>query len=118
MKNLLNFRIPSIVGIILLLLGVGVTSYLVDQGIILEGRAAPEEEPTNIAITNVSPTSFTVMYTTDAAVPGTLTYGVSSEDNQVALDDRDKQNGTSSPSRVHHITVENVKPDTTYYFSI
>lgn len=118
MKNVLNIRIPSFVGILLLLLGVGVTSYLVDQGIILEGRAAPEEEPTNIAITNISPTSFTVMYTTDAKIPGTISYGTDTENTSVAYDDRDKQNARGESYTIHHITVTGLKPDTTYYFSI
>lgn len=118
MKQLFNIRIPSFIGILLLLIGVGVTSYLVDQGIIFEGRAAPEKKPLNIAITNVSPTGFTVMYTTDDQVPGTLKYGTEKTGTNVAADDREKQTGQTVASNLHHITVENLKPATTYYFSI
>ncbi len=117
-KKLLSIRIPSVIGILLLLIGVGVTSYLVDQGIIFEGRAAPEKEPENIAITNVSPTGFTVLYTTTTAVPGTISYGTEKEGTNVAVDDRDRETGRSTPSKIHHITVSNLNPSTTYYFSI
>ena len=117
-KQIANFRIPSVIGIILLLIGVGVTSYLVDQGVILEGRAAPEKNPGNIAITNVNPDSFTVMYTTEESVPGTLSYGTEKDGGSVALDERNASEGRSTPFTTHQITVRNLKPDTTYYFKI
>lgn len=117
-KQIANFRIPSILGILLLLVGVGLTSYLVDQGIIFEGRAAPGKTPSNIAITNVSPTSFTVMYTTEESVPGTLSYGTEKEGTSVALDDRNASDGKSTPFTTHQITARNLTPDTTYYFKI
>lgn len=117
-RKILNIRIPSLLGIIVLLAGVGLTSFLVDRGVIFESRAAPEKNPSNIAITNVSPNSFTVMYTTDQPIAGSLTYGTEKNGTNVALDDRDKQNGRPAPSTVHHITVPNLSPDTTYFFSI
>jgi hypothetical protein len=118
MKNIFNIRIPSIVGIVLLLIGVGATSYLVDQGVILEGRATPDKEPKNIAITNVTPTSFSVLYTTQEPVPGSLQYGTDEESTEVAMDDRDQQTGQTNEYTTHHITVKNLNPNTTYYFSI
>jgi len=117
-KQIVNFRIPSLVGILLLLIGVGMTSYLVEQGIIFEGRAAQEKTPSNIAITNVTPTSFTVMYTTQEPVPGTLSYGTEKDGTNVALDDRNASEGRSTPFTVHQITVRNLRPATTYYFKI
>jgi hypothetical protein len=119
MQRLFNIKIPSLLGIVLLLAGVGMTSFLVDRGVILQGRAAPDKTPTNIAITNVSPTEFTVMYTTAESVAGSLSYGTNKDGTgSVALDDRDQQTGRTTASTIHHITVRNLAPDTTYFFSI
>lgn len=117
-RKLLNLRIPSVFGILLLLVGVGITSYLVDKGVIFQSRATSDKKPVNIAITNVTPTSFSVLYTTDQAYPGSITYGTAPNGTNVALDDRDQQNGQAAPSTIHHITVRNLTPETTYYFSI
>lgn len=117
-RRLFNLKIPSLLGILLLLGGVGVTSMLVDRGVIFEGRAAPDKTPTNIAITNVTPTEFTVMYTTTESVTGSLQYGTKEEGSSVAMDDRDQQTGRTTASTIHHITVRNLSPETTYFFSI
>jgi hypothetical protein len=118
MKRFFSIRIPSYLGILLLLVGVGVTSYLVDRGVIFESRAAPDNTPANLTITNVTPTGFTVMYTTQESVPGSLMYGTEPTNTDVALDDRDSESGRISDQTIHHISVNNLSPDTTYYFSI
>jgi hypothetical protein len=70
-------------------------------------------------ITNVSDTSFTVTYTTDDSVIGTLNMG-SVKDNldQTVLDDRDQLSQTVNKYYSHTISANSLTPNTTYYFTI
>lgn len=117
MSSLFDKRIPTLFAVLLLVVGVAVTSYLVQQRIIIFQHAAPPENPENIRITNITDTSFTVTYTTIAPVIGTLAV-TSNSTNQTALDDRDEQSGVPKPYTVHSISVKDLKPNTPYNFTI
>ncbi len=111
-----NIKIPSIFAIFLLVVGVGVTTYLVQTETNLFGHAAPSETPQNIRITNITDTSFTVTYQTDASVIGTLSLG---KDNpQTVLDERDQEGGVPKQYNIHSISAHDLKPETAYEFSI
>ncbi len=113
-----NKRIPTLLGLILLVSGIFATSYLTQKSGSLFGFAAPSNNPENIRITNVSDTAFTVSYTTQDTVLGTLSYGTDQSLGKLGLDDRDQQTGVPKEYRVHYITVKDLKPKTTYFFSI
>lgn len=115
--SLLHKRIPTLLGLFLLVIGVGVTSFLVQQGVIFFGHAAPTDTPQNIRITNISDSSFTVTYTTDAAVIGTISLQ-EGDNSQTILDERDQTAGTPKAYTVHSITAKNLQPNTSYSFSI
>ena len=117
-KSLWNQRIPTLLGMLLIAIGIGVTSFLVSRGIITIGRAGPSQNPQAIRITNISDTSFTVSYRTSGSVPGSVAYGKTKELGEVALDDRDQQSGTANNYYVHSITLRNLQPNTPYFFSI
>ncbi len=117
-QTIWNKRIPTLFGLILLVSGVFATSYLTQKSGILFGFAAPSNNPENIRITNVSDTAFTVSYTTQDTVLGTLSYGTDQKLGKLGLDDRDQQTGVPIEYRVHYITVKDLKPKTTYFFSI
>lgn len=115
MNNLWNKRIPTLFGLIAIVAGIAITSFLTKQGTLLTGNASPSDAPQNVQISNVSDTSFTVAYTTSDSVIGSLNYGETSSMGTTAIDDRDK---TPTPHKSHYITVKNLKPQTQYYFSI
>ena len=117
-NNFWNKKIPTMLGLFLLVIGIGVTSYLSIIGVSPFGHAAPLENPKGLRITNVTDTSFTVTYTTDASVIGSLNVGKTSNLGDVALDDRDQAQGVPTPHRVHSITVRNLSPKIQYFFSI
>lgn len=82
-------------------------------------RAAPESEPKDVKITNVSDTTFTVSWTTDTKTTGFIQYGTSSLSlTATAQDDRNQITGESSLYKTHHITVRSLRPNTTYFFKI
>lgn len=113
-----NKRIPTLFGLILLLIGVGATTYLTQTGVIFNSHASPGHTPQNIRITNMTDTSFTVSYTTSDKVPAVISYAKDKNLSQTAIDDRNQQIDSLTAYRSHHITLKNLSPGTKYYFSI
>jgi hypothetical protein len=117
-KTIWDKRIPTLLGMLLIIIGVGVTSFLVNKGIILTGHASPTTNPQNVRITNITDNSFTVSYNTDAQVIGSVNYGKDQNLGQTALDDRDQQTGSLVNHKIHSITVRSLSSVTKYFFSI
>lgn len=117
-KSFWDKRIPTLLGIFLITISVGVTTFLVNQEAILQINAAPSEQPQNVRITNVTDASFSVSYSTNNSVIGSINYGKSLELGQSGLDDRDQQSGSLTNYKIHSITVRNLSPLTKYYFTI
>lgn len=110
-------RLPTLLGVLLIAVGIGVTSLLVKTGVVFIGRASPSEAPENIRITNILDASFTVSYTTEAKVLGTISFGKDENLGSIAVDDRD-QTANIGAYQVHHITVKDLSPSTKYFFAI
>lgn len=104
-------------GVILLGVGVITTSFLVQKTSILRGFATNSTTPTNIRITNITESSFSVSYTTTDEVIGSLIYGANEQMESAASDVQDAT-GQPANHRTHFFTVTNLQPQTTYYFSV
>lgn len=117
-NSIWNKRIPTLLGLVMIIIGIAVTSVLVQTGVITVQQAAPGEVPENVRITNITANSFTVSYTTQAKVLGSLAYGTTSDFGSVGFDDRDQKTTTTGEYTLHYITVKNLKPETLYFFSI
>ncbi len=110
--------IPTIIGIILLVLGVGTGGFLVQKASNLLVRANPEIIPKQVKITNVTDTTFTVSWITDSQTTGSLNYGTDKNPSFLAGDDRDQLSGKTGSFTTHHVTLKNLNPTTTYFFKI
>jgi hypothetical protein len=117
-QSLLNKRIPNLVALVLLVIGIGTISFLTKKGIIFQSGATPSTLPQNIRVTNITDTSFSVTYTTVTSATGSISWGKDTTLGTVLLDDRDQSNSTPQPATVHSMTVKNLLPNTKYYFSI
>ncbi len=117
-KSFWNKKIPTLLGLILITIGIGVTSYFIKQGVFYIIKATPTNNPQDVRITNITDSSFTVSYSTKEKVLGSLNYGENEALNKKVLDDKDQQSGNLTPKIIHNITVRNLKPSTKYYFSI
>lgn len=119
-KKLLDKRIPTILGMIVLVgaLISGIV-FLGEGPGVFAPRATPSTTPKNIKVTNVTDNSFTVSFLTDEATPGFVKYGTSASslDSQ-ASDDRDQLTGTVSDYKMHHVTVRGLQQSTTYHYTL
>ncbi len=117
-NSIWNRRIPTLLGIGMIGIGIIITSLLVGSGAIFISRAGPSQTPTDVRISNIQDSSFTVSYITEDKVIGSINFGDSKNLGQSALDDRDQQTGSVTPHTIHNVTVRGLNPSTKYYFSI
>jgi len=111
-------RIPTIIGLTILLAGIIGGVILIRQGPKLFLKASPEITPKQVKITNISENSFAVSWITDAQTSGFVKYGTDSNLTMTTSDDRDQLSGKTGNFFTHHITLHNLKPATNYYFKI
>ena len=117
-KKFWDKRIPTLFGILLITLGVGITTFLVNQGVLFKSNASLTDQPQNVRITNITGSSFTVSYETVSKVIGSLNYGEDQRLGKSALDDRDQQTGNLTAYSIHNITTRSLNPEKKYFFSI
>lgn len=115
-KNFWDKRIPTLLGLFIITIAIGATSYLVGQTTFLTGRASPTSTPQNLRITNISDTSITVSYTTAAFSLGTLKFGKDPNLGQAVIDEKDKDQ--IKEHKIHSFTINNLSPTTKYFFAI
>ena len=113
-----KYKIPTILGILILLVSLGVGVWLVkSERLALFPKAAAEFTPKQVRVTGVTETGFTVSWVTDEATVGLVKIGKTADKlDQVWGDDRDQKSGTVGSSETHYVTVKNVQPATNYWF--
>lgn len=102
--------IPTIIGVLFLLVGVGVGVFLVSTRIRFIPSASSEEVPRDVRITNVTDRSFTVSWITSKRISGYVLYGDKKSLGFTA--------GDSVLGNTHWVKVENTEAAKTYYFKI
>lgn len=111
-------RLPSLMGLFVLVFSIGTIGWLSQNAIILGSKAATGSIPHNVQVSNISDTSFTVSYLTDEKVIGSISYGIQQPLSEIALDDRDQKTSVPQKYLMHHITIRNVTPATKYLYTI
>lgn len=117
-KGLFNKRIPTTFALLVLVGVIAISTVLIQKGVFYIGKAAPENQPQNVFVSNVTDTSFTVSFTTPGSIDSVLTMNDASIGNSLILDDRDKKNGGQGKYFSHLITVPNLKNNTKYIFKL
>ncbi len=119
MKNSFwNKRIPTLLGLLVISLGVGLTTFIANKETLFQTNATSTEQPQNVRITNITGTSFTVSYTTGDKISGSVNYGKDQSLGLSALDTREKQSEGVKDYKVHNIEINSLTPLTKYYFTI
>lgn len=111
-----KFKIPTLLGLGIIFLGIAAGVYLTLREQIILSRAAPDLTPQNIAITNITEDSAVISWQTNLAVASFVNFGLNSPDEQTVLDDRD--NNAPKPRLTHYATIKNLLPKTTYQIKI
>lgn len=102
--------------IILLVLGLVAAIYLVTSQTRLKSKASPLTTPTQVTISNISDNSFTVSWLSAEPATGFISYGKDKALGSAVSDDRDS--GQRILRQTHHVTLQNLDPQTVYYFKI
>jgi hypothetical protein len=111
-------QIPTLLGLAILVISLIGGIWFIGEGAgVFAPRAAPQTTPKKVKVTNLKETSFAVSFVTDEATAGFVKYGTEPGSlKSQASDDRDQVTGAIGQYTNHHITVRDLKPDTTYYY--
>lgn len=109
MKN----TIPTIIGIIVLILGVATGVLLVRGSQFFRLGAASEVSPKDVRITNISDSSITVSWVTDKETSGFIKWGESQN-----TPDKNELGQSQIQSTTHISTITGLAPETSYFFKI
>lgn len=114
-----HFRIPTVLGLGIIMIGLGAGVYLVSQPQNPLTQATLNTNPENVTISNITDQSATISWITKDPTNGFVRYGVSNTD-QTALDDKDKLNpsGKTTEKVDHYVTISKLTPQTTYKLKI
>lgn len=117
MKNTIwNKRIPTLLGLLIITVAIGITTLLVGQNTFFIQQASPASNPIDLRITNVSDSSFTVSYSTASYILGTINFGKDQKLGLTITDEKDKNKLIEH--KIHSFTINNLNPSTKYFFSI
>lgn len=114
--NLSKFRIPTILGLGIILTGIAAGVFLVlkDQPFFAKAELNAKPEP---IVSNVLSDSVTISFLTDAPLPAFITFGISSADEQNIKDDRDGDNPPTA-RQIHYFTIKNLQSETNYQYKV
>lgn len=105
-------RLPTIVGLMFLVVGLITGVFLVQQRQYFRLSASNEYSPNDVRITNITDTSFTVSFYTNKDSLSGLNWGTKSTSENFKL------SGDTVSKKLHYITVADLDPNSTYFFSI
>ena len=117
-KNSLPKHFPAILGLVLLLIGLGVGVFFINQTRTIGIKASPQLSPQQVKISNTGSNSFTVTWLTTDKTTGTISVSEGTGDEQIRKDFRDQEKKVLTSSSLHFINVDNLKPQTKYFFKV
>ncbi len=113
-----SLRLPTILGLLLVLGAIVGGVMLIKQGPTLFIKASPSLMPNQLKVTNITDTSLAISWVTEQATSGFIKYGTDNNLTFTATDDRDQLSGKTGEFFTHHVTLKNLKPTTNYLFKI
>ncbi len=121
MKDFLDkFKIPTILGLSIIFLGIASGVFLLLREQIFLSKAAPNQIPQNITFSNITDSSVVVSWETNFAVSSFVSLIQTPSLEQTVLDDRDSNPsaGGPKPHLIHYVTLKNLLPKTKYQLKI
>lgn len=113
-----EIRIPTILGLGVLVIGLIVGVFLITNNRFLSFRtkASPTIEPKNVTLANISDTSVSIYWQTDQQSSGFIQAGTNPSLDATFKDDRDLDNPQNH--LFHFVTLTKLKPSTTYFYKM
>ncbi|MDO8429489.1 MAG: fibronectin type III domain-containing protein [Candidatus Daviesbacteria bacterium] len=116
LTSLLSTKIPTLLGLGVLVAGLTTGVILVSTNQIFQSQASPTFEPLGVEVSNISDTQATISWSTQSPISGFIKASKESSLDQSYKDDRDESAPENHQS--HFVTIRNLTPKTTYYFKI
>lgn len=111
-------KIPTLLGVFVVFVSILAGLFFINKARKLNSLASSETSPRLVKITNIDSASFVVSWITDTETIGVVSYGESQSLGMTKKDIRDEEKINSSEHKTHFILVDNLKPDTRYFFKI
>lgn len=111
-----RFKIPTILGLSIIFIGLASGLYLVLREQTLLSQAAPNVTAQNITFTNSTEDSVVISWQTNSETASFVTFGQNTSTEQTVFDDRDTS--LPKPRLTHYVTLKNLLPQTRYQFKI
>jgi len=109
-------RIPTIVGILLTIIIVGVVAFVGNQ-MLTPSKASGAQEPVNVHTANVTDVTFTLSWLTGSPATGTLLVSATNKNDEIYYDERDIT-GKLGTYITHSVTIRDALPNTQYSIKI
>ncbi len=106
-------RIPTIIGVIILIIGLAAGVFLVQYRQIFKLGATGDTAPKNVKISNISDTSLAVSWVTDTKTEGVVLWGTSQD--SITRNENDELAGTNI---THRVTINGLSAGQTILFKI
>ena len=110
-----KYKIPTIIGIVILLTGTFAGVYFLRMNQIFRIGASPTATPKDVRTGNLSDTSATISWITGGATTDFINWWSETQKNLVKVE---KESETDQKFFTHSITLTGLKPDTTYFYNI
>lgn len=111
-----EIKIPTLLGLGVLILGLVAGIFLVTTSQILKSQAGQSATPKNVTVTNIAAEHVSIYWQTEQPAPGFVQAGPSATLGLTFVDDRDTK--APAPHKIHFVTLTNLTPDTTYHYKI
>lgn len=111
-------KIPTLIGLGVLLIGLAGGVFLTTENQILKTRAAASLTPKNVNVYNLSASSAAIFWQTDEAATGFVQAGASQMPSNKSTYRDDRDISTPQPHKLHFVTLTNLTPNTIYYYQI
>lgn len=120
MRSITKLKIPTLLGLGIIIVGMVAGVYLNFKEQIFLSQAAPNFTAQNITITNITDAEATISWQTSSQAPAFITFGQNNPNEQTVLDDRDNLPDKAGPKPhfTHYATLKNLLPKTIYQFKI
>lgn len=109
-----KFKLPTILGIIILLVGTFAGVFFLNMTQVFRIGASPENSPKDVRVSSITDTTANISWITDADSTSFVLWGTSSS----SLNKIEKEDSNDAKYKTHLVTLSGLSPNTQYFFKI